>query len=95
MIYFGNKENIQGDGKYNFLTEIAAIDRHRNYGIDEIGFMYNDNETCMKNRGIPGDTLVIYLHSEAKPWVLQEGNGRYKFTKEKVHTWINQSVAEF
>lgn len=78
------------------MTEIAANDRHRNYGQDEIGFMYNDNETCMKNRGVPKNTLILYMHSEATPFVLQEGDTKQtKLTKDKVHTWVNQSIAEF
>jgi len=70
MIYFGDKQDIKGDGKYNFLTEIASHDRHKNYGVDEIGCMYNDDETCMRNRGVTKGTLIMYLHSEAKPFVL-------------------------
>lgn len=90
LIYFGDADDVKGNGKYSWLTEIAANDRHRNYGQDEIGFMYNDNETCMKNRGVPKNTLILYLHSEATPFVLQEGDTKQtKLTKDKVHTWVN------
>ena len=78
------------------MTEIAANDRHRNIGADEIGFMYCPNETCMKNRGVRKGTLILYLHSETTPFVLEEGDRHEtKLTKDRVHTWVNQSIAEF
>ena len=80
FVYFGPKEDLLDGGKYNFITDVAIIDK---FSFDEqmTGFWYNEDPQCRLDRELDGDKsyLVGFNGYNSVPHIIEEGQEQLNF----------------
>lgn len=73
FVYFGPKEDLYDNGKFNFVTDVAIIDKF-NFDEQMVGFYYNEDPQCRVDRELDADKsyIVTYNGYNSVPHIIEE-----------------------